>query len=101
MDVKITEAFYAGNPGDLLLDVTDELIKLAKENKVLTKSTLLDAYGDKISTHQLPQLTEAEKQGVYDRLDALMKELTNRTGDMACWNHTPEEVVVKYITSYD
>lgn len=99
MDVKKAEAVYAGNPGDLLYDATQELIDLAKEYKKPMKGTLLEKYRERIDTYSFPPLTNEQQKEIYDKLDELINVFTNHPSDLAeLWDITPEEVVLKYIS---
>ncbi len=97
MNVKKAEVFYDGAPGDLLYDVTNELVALAKDNQALTKGTLLEPYREKIENYKFPPLSEAERKGVYQQLDQCIDEFCNYKPYPEYRNETPEEVVLEYI----
>ncbi len=99
MDVKKAEAFYDGNPGDLLFDATNELVELAKEHKTLVRGTFLEKYREKINDYQLPTLTEEAHNEIYKRLDELMESFTSHSENLKFLDRTPEDVVLLYITS--
>lgn len=98
MDVKKAEGFYDGAPGDLLYDVTRELVALAEDNQTLTKGTLLEPYRENIENYQFPPLSDEEKQALYEQLDQLIDEFCNYKPYPVYRNETPEEVVLEYIT---
>lgn len=98
MDAKKAEAFYDGAPGDLLYDVTRELVTLAEDNHALTKGTLLEPYRKNIENYQFPSLNEVEQNALYERLDQLIDEFCNYKPYPEYRNETPEEVVLEYIT---
>lgn len=97
MEIKRAEHFYDGNPGDLLFNVTQELIQLAREHKALKKGTLLEKYQHKIKDYHLPGLTEEERQDIYNGLDEYMESFTNHKGELAKFDKTKEETVLTYI----
>lgn len=99
IDIKKAEAFYEGNPGTLLYDVTEELVQLAKENKALTKGTLLDKYKKDIKNCQFPPLTDEERQDIYDSLDKLVAGFTGYPEHLEHLKKTPEEAVLVYIVT--
>ena len=99
MDVKKAEAFYDGNPGDLLFDATHELAELAKANKTLTKGTLLDKYKNEIDNYRLRHLTDEERQDIIDSLDKLVAGFTSYPEDLKHLSKTPEEAVLAYIVT--
>ena len=97
MEVKKAEHFYEGQPGNLLFAVTQELVDLAREHKKLMPGTLLEKYKDKTVNYRFPDLTDQERQDVYDTLDQYVHDFTSNTGEMEKYNRTPEEAVVIYI----
>ena len=99
MDAKKAEAFYDGAPGDLLYDVTRELVALAEDHQTLTKGTLLEPYRENIENYQFPPLSEAEKKAVYQQLDQCIDEFCHFKPFPEYRNETPEEVVLEYIVS--
>jgi len=99
MNVKKAEAFYDGNPGDLLFDATTELVELAETHKKPVKGMLLDKYREKTDSYRFPELTEAERKEIYDRLDSLMESFADHPENLKYLDRAPEDVVLLYITS--
>jgi len=96
-DVKIAEKFFSGNPGDLLFDVSQEIVKLAGETGQLTSSRILNEYKQQIDTYQPPMLTEKQRQDIIAELDRYIHSFCEKTGDMEKFNETPETAVLIYI----
>ncbi len=97
MEVKKAEHFYSGDSGKLLFDATQELIDLAKEHQTLVKSSLLEAFSDRIASYQFPKLTEKQKEEIYQGLDTYIKDFSNNPAELEKYNKSPEEAVLIYI----
>jgi hypothetical protein len=95
--VKIAEQYFVGNPGDLLFDVSQEIVKLAGETGQLTSSRILDEYRQQIDTYQPPVLTEEQRQDVFNKLDTYIHDLCENTGDLEKLNETREAAVLIYM----
>lgn len=98
-DVKIAEKFFEGNPGDLLFDVSQEIIKLAEETGQLTPSRILDEYRQQIDTYEPPMLTEDQRQDVFTELDTYIHYFCEQTGELEKLNETREAAVLIYMRS--
>ena len=98
-DVKIAEKFFAGNPGDLLFDVSQEIVKLADDNGQLTPSRLLDEYRQQIDTYKPPALTEEQQQDIFTELDTYIHYFCEQTGELEKLNETREVAVLIYMKS--
>lgn len=98
-EVKIAEKYFAGNPGDLLFDVSQEIVKLAGETEQLTSSRILDEYRQQIDTYQPPELTEEQRQDIFAELDIYIHSFCEKTGDMEKLNETREAAVLIYMES--
>ena len=98
-EVKIAEKYFAGNPGDLLFDVSQEIVKLAGETGQLTSSRILDEYRQQIDTYQPPMLTEEQRQDIVAELDRYIHSFCEKTGDMEKLNETREAAVMIYMRS--
>ncbi|MBR3755649.1 MAG: hypothetical protein IKK48_00935 [Firmicutes bacterium] len=96
-DVKIAEKFFAGNPGDLLFDVSQEIVKLAGESGQLTSSRILNKYKQQIDTYQPPVLTEKHRQDIFAELDRYIHSFCEKTGNLEKFNETPETAVMIYM----
>jgi hypothetical protein len=96
-DVKIAEQYFVGNPGDLLFDVSQEIVKLAEENGQLTASNILDEYKPQIEAHKPPVLTEEQRQEIFAELDRYIHSFCEKTGDMEKFNETRETAVLIYM----
>lgn len=97
MDVKKAEHFYSGDPGELLFDATQEIIDLAKERQTLVNSPLLETFSDKIASYQFPELTQKQKEEIYQGLDTYIKDFSNKSAELEKYNKSPEEAVLIYI----
>ncbi|MBR6799365.1 MAG: hypothetical protein IKM63_04760 [Firmicutes bacterium] len=98
-EVKIAEKYFAGNPGDLLFDVSQEIVKLAGETGQLTSSRILDEYRQQIDTYQSPVLTEEQRQDIIAELDGYIHSFCEKTGDMEKLNETREAAILIYMES--
>lgn len=98
-EVKIAEKYFAGNPGDLLFDVSQEIVKLAGETGQLTSSRILDEYRQQIDTYQPPVLTEEQRQDIFAELDRYIHSFCEKTGDMEKLNETREAAILIYMES--
>ena len=98
-EVKIAEKYFAGNPGDLLFDVSQEIVKLAGETGQLTSSRILDEYRHQIDTYQPPVLTEEQRQDIFAELDRYIHSFCEKTGDMEKLNETREAAILIYMES--
>ena len=87
-NVKIAENFFDGYPGDLLLDVLEEITSQAKETGRLTPSSILAQYRAEIDAYQAPVLTDAQRQQVFAELDKYVHNLRDET---------PETAVLMYL----
>ncbi|MBQ3611981.1 MAG: hypothetical protein IJA01_06930 [Firmicutes bacterium] len=98
-EVKIAEKYFAGNPGDLLFDVSQEIVKLAGETGQLTSSRILDEYRQQIDTYQPPVLSEEQRQDIIAELDGYIHSFCEKTGDMEKLNETREAAILIYMES--
>lgn len=98
-EVKIAEKYFAGNPGDLLFDVSQEIVKLAGETGQLTSSRILDEYRQQIDTYQSPVLTEEQRQDIIAELDRYIHSFCEKTGDLEKLNETREAAILIYMES--
>lgn len=97
MDIKKIEHFYQGNPGNLLFEITEEMIELAKQHKTLQKSSILEKYQDKIENYHSPSLTKEEHLCIYKTLDQYIKELTHHSKELSQFDISKEEAVLTYM----
>ncbi len=96
-DVKIAEKYFAGNPGDLLFDVSQEIVKLAGETGQLASSRILEEYRPQIDAYQPPVLTEEQRQDIFAELDRYIHSFCEKTGEMEKFNETRETAVLIYM----
>ena len=101
IDIKKAEAFYDGDPGDLLFNVTSEMVASAKETGHLIRSKILEKFDERISTYSFPLLTESEQMDVDEALDRYIDSFSNYSEDMESLDRTPEEAVLIYMKMYD
>jgi len=95
--VKIAEHFYDGYPGDLLFDVSQELVRLAEETGQLSESMILKQYEAQIAAYEPVKLTEEQIQEEFKVMDRYIYEFSHHPEGLEHHNLTPEEGLLMYI----
>lgn len=95
--VKITEHFYEGYPGNLLFDVSQELVQLAKETGQLSESRILKQYEEQIASYEPVRLTENQIQEEFKVMDQYIYDFSHYPEGLENHNRTPEEGLLTYM----
>ena len=95
--VKIAEHFYEGYAGDLLFDVSQELVHLAEETGRLEESRFLKQYEAQITAYEPVRLTEEQIQDEFKVMDHYIDVFGHHPEGLEHHNLTPEEGLLMYI----
>ena len=95
--VKIAEHFYEGYAGDLLFDVSQELVHLAEETGRLEESRILKQYEAQIAAYEPVRLTEEQIQNEFKVMDHYIDVFGHHPEGLEHHNLTPEEGLLMYI----
>lgn len=95
--VKTAEHFYDGYPGDLLFDVSQELVRLAEENGRLEESRILKQYEEQIASYEPVRLTEEQIQEEFKVMDHYIDVFGHYPEGLEHHDLTPEEGLLMYM----
>ncbi len=95
--VKTSEHFYDGYPGDLLFDVSQELVRLAKETGRLSESQILKTYDGQIASYEPVRLTEEQIQEEFKVMDHYIDVFCHHPEGLEHHDLTPEEGLLMYM----
>ena len=95
--VKTAEYFYEGYAGDLLFDVSQELVHLAEETGRPEESRILKQYEVQIAAYEPVKLTEEQIQEEFKVMDHYIDVFSHHPEGLEHHNLTPEEGLLMYI----